>query len=121
MKLKIVANSQRACLHACELARRCFDARPAGSRGWRSGRITSSKINAIASHGFRHAIAKADTLPDAVGQVVRVHRFFQAQGQRLYVAARQAAVGDEARSPRNAPAPRETVPGRRERCKTRRE
>lgn len=71
-------------------------AQPAGSRGWRSGRITSSKINAIASHGYRHSIAKAGTLPDAVGQVVRVYRFFQAEGQRLFVAARQAAIGDEA-------------------------
>jgi len=57
--------------------------------------MTSSKINAIASHGFRHSIAKAGALPDAVGQIVRVYRFFQAQGQRFYVVARQAAVGDE--------------------------
>lgn len=91
LKLKIVANPQRACLRAGASM-----ARPAGSRGWRSGRITSSKINAIASHGYRHSIAKAGVLPDGVGQGVRVYRFFQVQDQRFYVVARQAAVGEEA-------------------------
>ncbi len=42
------------------------------------------------------ALAQVGDLPDAVGQVVRVHRLFQAHGQCLQVAARQAAVGDEA-------------------------